>query len=109
MLPVKRDFHIAHTAPFPRRGVFPVAHLSVDPSSKIKLNEDDTTFLQTSGETRPTIMRIGVLALQGDFDAHRRRLESGEPKWVPSKSPSNSTISTASSSPEANPAHSSSS
>src|ERR1035438_9512043 len=75
MLPVKRDFHIAHTAPFPRRGVFPVAHLSVDPSSKIKLNEDDTTFLQTSGETRPTIMRIGVLALQGDFDAHRRRLE----------------------------------
>src|ERR1022692_4757482 len=75
MLPVKRDFHIAHTAPFPRRGVFPVAHLSVDPSSKIKLNEDDTTLLQTSGETRPTIMRIGVLALQGDFDAHRRRLE----------------------------------
>ena len=25
--------------------------------------------------SKPTIMKIGVLALQGDFDAHRRRLE----------------------------------
>src|SRR6202158_6274424 len=25
--------------------------------------------------TPPTTMKIGVLALQGDFDAHRRRLE----------------------------------
>jgi 5'-phosphate synthase pdxT subunit len=33
-------------------------------------------FLPTNNEQRPkTKLRIGVLALQGDFDAHRKRLE----------------------------------
>ena len=31
--------------------------------------------MPTTNDQRPTTARIGVLALQGDFDAHRRRLE----------------------------------
>jgi len=42
-------------------------------------------------------MTIGVLALQADFDAHRRRLQELGAEVVLPKSPSNSTRSTASS------------
>lgn len=31
--------------------------------------------MPTTNDQRPTTVRIGVLALQGDFDAHRRRLQ----------------------------------
>ena len=42
--------------------------LSQEPSYKISSH-------RCRHDQRPTIMKIGVLALQGDFDAHRRRLE----------------------------------
>jgi len=51
-------------------------------------------------------MKIGVLALQGDFDAHRRRLQELGAEVVLIKKPNSSTTSTASSSPAASPAHS---
>jgi len=45
-------------------------------SDKIKLNRESNSTLTTTTDRRPTrAPRIGVLALQGDFDAHRRRLE----------------------------------
>ena len=57
-------------------------------SVKIKLDETDDADVQTSGNDRPnTLMTIGVLALQGDFDAHRRRLEELRAKVVLVKKP----------------------
>jgi 5'-phosphate synthase pdxT subunit len=39
-------------------------------------NKVKTSVWRTTNDERPTTaMKIGVLALQGDFDAHRRRLE----------------------------------
>ena len=49
----------------------------------------------TNDELPMAVMKIGVLALQGDFDAHRKRLEHWALKLCSSKSPSNSTRSMA--------------
>ena len=57
-------------------------------SVKIKSDESGEADLETSGDDRPTsLMTIGVLALQGDFDAHRRRLEELGAKVVLVKKP----------------------
>src|SRR6266446_2275989 len=48
------------------------------PSIKIKGDENqDSRSWPTTNDERPTTgpMKIGALALQGDFDAHRRRLQ----------------------------------
>jgi len=51
--------------------------LSTRPASiKINVDENGVPNWPTTNDERPTTaMKIGVLALQGDFDAHRRRLE----------------------------------
>jgi 5'-phosphate synthase pdxT subunit len=58
---------------------------SVPTSFKLKWNEDDVPA--TNDKRRTTAIKIGVLALQGDFDAHRRRLEELGAKVVLIKKP----------------------
>jgi 5'-phosphate synthase pdxT subunit len=51
--------------------------LSQSHAHPLKSNgRDGVTHVPTTNDKRPsTAMKIGVLALQGDFDAHRRRLQ----------------------------------
>jgi len=60
----------------------------VSRSDKIKLNQKVRTILPKTRNQRSTPpLTIGVLALQGDFDAHRRRLEELGAKVVLVKKP----------------------